>query len=82
MPLCRCLLADDSRSQRIKEDLERPVGCVKPVLCDAKEATLREEYLSKDVVEEHQLETGRQVSVNPIFAKKLVMFNVVFLCYV
>ena len=47
-------------------------------------ATLREEYLSKleDVVEEYQLKTGGQVSVNPIFAKKLVMFIVVFLCYV
>jgi hypothetical protein len=46
------------------------------------DSDVREKCLSKDIVQNEQLEAGRQVSVNAVFTEVLVVFYVIFLSFI
>jgi len=43
------------------------------------EKYVRKENFSKDIIEKQELEIGGEISVDPILAKELVVFNMIFL---
>jgi len=45
----------------------------------SREKYVRKENFSKDIIEKQELEIGGEISVDPILAKELVVFNMIFL---